>query len=349
MAMSIDAQDSPKDRAQSGASVPHAYQDRFGELAERIDRFCDAHLNDEYKKLCCELALEVCKEELPLLNGKPEGWAAGIVYAIGRVNFLTDPSESPHMKSKEIAKHMGVSPATMQAKYRIIWDELELMQLHPDWSLPSRLDDNPLVWMLSINGFMRDVRTAPREAQVAAYEAGLIPYIPADQENQQASKIGVDSSGKLFELEVSLLDGPITQAFLKKNPEVIRTIEIRGDQTLEDLHHAIFDAYDREDEHIYEFQVGGKGPHDDGARRYVLPMAIDDPFSERKPAGDVTQTRIASLGLKIDEPFGYWFDFGDDWWHTVYVLAIHDKAPRGRYPKITNRVGKSPPQYAAMP
>ena len=43
------------------------------------------------------------------------------------------------------------------------------------------MDDNPLVWMLEVNGFVMDIRTAPREAQVAAYENGLIPYIPADR------------------------------------------------------------------------------------------------------------------------------------------------------------------------
>jgi hypothetical protein len=59
-----------------------------------------------------------------------------------------------------------------------------------------------------------------------------------------------------------LLSGPITEAFAKKNPSVLRTIQICGDQTLEDLHEAIFNAFDREDEHMYEFQVGGKGPMD---------------------------------------------------------------------------------------
>lgn len=325
--------------------IPVDYADRFMALVNLIDAFCEAHLNDEYNTLCRELAAEACEEELPLFTGKPEGWAAGIVYAIGKVNFLTDHDQSPHMTSKDIAKGMGVSVSTMQGKYRIIWDELDLMQMHPDWSLPSRLDDNPLVWMLQVNGFIMDIRRAPREAQVAAYEAGLIPYIPADRIAEEGTEADVDQTPQLFELEVALLDGPLTKAFLKKNPAVLRTIEIRGDQTLTELHHAIFDAYDREDEHMYEFQVGGKGPHDADARRYVLPMAMDDPFSDQKPAGDVTQTTIASLGLKIDEPFGYWFDFGDDWWHQVTVLAIHDKVPRGRYPKITNRVGKSPPQY----
>jgi Plasmid pRiA4b ORF-3-like protein len=42
---------------------------------------------------------------------------------------------------------------------------------------------------------------------------------------------------------------------------------------------------------------------------------------------------------------GYWFDFGDDWWHQINVAAIDDKVPRGKYPKVVKRVGKSPPQY----
>ena len=63
------------------------------------------------------------------------------------------------------------------------------------------------------------------------------------------------------------------------------------------------------------------------------------------PAGAVTRTAIGSLGLKKDDAFGYWFDFGDDWWHQINVVAIADEAPRGKYPKVTKRVGASPPQY----
>jgi hypothetical protein len=58
---------------------------------------------------------------------------------------------------------------------------LKIVQFDPDWCLPSNLDDNPLVWMLQVNGFWVDIRSMPREVQVLAYEKGLIPYIPADQ------------------------------------------------------------------------------------------------------------------------------------------------------------------------
>jgi hypothetical protein len=60
----------------------------------------------------------------------------------------------------------------------------------------------------------------------------------------------------------------------------------------------------------------------------------------------VDQTTIGSLGLEVSRSFGYWFDFGDDWWHQIDVTAIEDKMPRRKLPKVTKKVGKSPPQYA---
>jgi hypothetical protein len=150
---------------------------------------------------------------------------------------------------------------------------------------------------------------------------------------------------RLFTLEVGIVGGPMSEKFLKKNPVVARTIQIRGDQTLEDLHNAIFGAFGREEEHLYEFQVGGKGPQDPKARKYVLSEeAGGDPFGGPKPAGTV-DAPVGSLGLKVGNCFGYWFDFGDDWWHQINVVDIAEKAGCGKYPKVTRRVGKSPPQY----
>ncbi len=40
---------------------------------------------------------------------------------------------------------------------------------------------------------------------------------------------------RLYTLEIFLLSSPITEEFARKNPEISRTIQIRGDQTLEDL------------------------------------------------------------------------------------------------------------------
>jgi hypothetical protein len=149
----------------------------------------------------------------------------------------------------------------------------------------------------------------------------------------------------LYTLEVCIIEGPVSEEFGRANPVVCRTIEIRGDQTLQHLHLAIFDAFGREEEHMCEFQFG-TGPHDRSGDRYVLPMEFNDPFdADSQATGDLTKTTIDSLGLEVGRSFGYWFDFGDDWYHQINVLAIGQAKPKARYPRVIARVGESPPQY----
>jgi hypothetical protein len=157
----------------------HAASDKILELTTG---FCQKYLNEDYRELCEDLTWAVYEEGLPLDRGKPAGWASGVVHAAGWVNFLHDPGFLPCMTSHQIAERFGVSQATMLAKSRIIRDELDLIQMDPDWCLPSLLKDNPLVWMLDVDGLLMDARYLPREMQEQAYERGLIPYVPADQQ-----------------------------------------------------------------------------------------------------------------------------------------------------------------------
>ncbi len=167
----------------------------------------------------------------------------------------------------------------------------------------------------------------------------------ARQQTLKRAKLATGSEKHLYTLEVFIVSGPLARSFVKKNKVISRTIQMCGDQTLKELHHAIFTAFEREEEHMYEFQVGGKGPMDAEARRYVLGLEDGDAGQEASAAGDVERTTIEALELKENEAFGYWFDYGDDWWHQINVLGIEEKVGRGKYPKVTKRVGKSPPQY----
>lgn len=167
--------------------------------------------------------------------------------------------------------------------------------------------------------------------------------------SRRSSSEGVASQGvpspRAYTLEVFLLGGPITPSFARANPVVSRTIEIRGDQTLEQLHRAIFQAFDRWEEHFYEFQLGA-GPQDPRGPRYVLPAAREDAFEGGAPvAGVVTETTLAALRLEVGRAFGYWFDYGDDWWHQIDVVAVGEAVPGARYPRVVAREGASPPQY----
>src|SRR5512137_369876 len=77
-------------------------------------------------------------------------------------------------------------------------------------------------------------------------------------------------SPKLYTLKVFLIGGPMGEEFDGKT--ISRTIQIRGDQTLAVLHRVIFTAFDREEEHLYEFQFG-KGPMNPKGPRYT-PRAV---------------------------------------------------------------------------
>lgn len=129
----------------------------------------------------------------------------------------------------------------------------------------------------------------------------------------------------------------------KKSQTISRSIQIWGDQTLEDLHKSVFKAFDRFEPHLYEFNLGA-GP-DDNTAIYSLPMDVKIQGLEEDIAGDVRTTAIDSLGLEAGKAFGYRFDFGDEWLHQINVTAVEEFSGKGRYPKITEKVGKSPPQY----
>ena len=158
---------------------------RCDEIIELTDCFCDKHLNEDYQELCSDMVEELYGEGFPLYKGRAVGWAAGVVHAIGWVNFLQDPQQSPHMTSVQVAEGFGISQGTMMAKSKIIRDELDLIRLDPDWCVPAMLEKNPLAWMLQVNGFIMDARDAPREVQEEAYRLGLIPYIPADKQERK--------------------------------------------------------------------------------------------------------------------------------------------------------------------
>jgi hypothetical protein len=49
------------------------------------------------------------------------------------------------------------------------------------WALASLIEQNPLVWMVQLNGILVDLRDMPREVQVMAFVQGLIPFVPADR------------------------------------------------------------------------------------------------------------------------------------------------------------------------
>jgi hypothetical protein len=151
----------------------------FEVVAGLVDAFCKEHLNEEYADLCRRLAEKLArKRPSPLVSGKPNTWACGIVRTIGWVNFLDDRSQKPHMKLTAIDKAFGVGESTGQGKSMLIRKMLKIRPMDPAWSLRSQMDKTPMAWMIQFNGFLVDARILKREFQEEALRKGLIPYIP---------------------------------------------------------------------------------------------------------------------------------------------------------------------------
>lgn len=163
--------------------VPAAMKPVFDGVASRTDAFCQQFLNKEYRQIIRELIAALCrKRPSPLVRGKAETWAAGVIHAIGMVNFLFDRSQTPHCKATDIQSFFGVAESTVQGKSKQIRDLMGMSQLSPVWTVPSGLGDNPLAWMVQVNGLIVDIRSASIDLQREAFRRGMIPYVPADRD-----------------------------------------------------------------------------------------------------------------------------------------------------------------------
>jgi hypothetical protein len=162
--------------------VPAALRTVFDEIVAITDDFCAEHLDDEYARLSRSLTAKLTrKRPSPLARGDRRIWAAGIVNTIGRVNFLSDPDQRPHLRTDELARLLGVRAQTMGNKSRQIEDVLGIGSMDPAWSRQDMIAKNPNVWFVELDGFVVDARSLPEELQVQAWELGLIPYVPSRQ------------------------------------------------------------------------------------------------------------------------------------------------------------------------
>jgi len=119
-----------------------------------------------------------------------------------------------------------------------------------------------------------------------------------------------------------------------QNRDIWRVIEMRGDQTLDDLHYAIQDAVDFDADHLYSFFMSG--------RAWDKTTEYASPYTEGRSAAKV---RIRDLRLRPKQRFLYLFDYGDEHRCEVQLLDINPEGPKGKYPRIVERHGPNPQQY----
>lgn len=160
-------------------SVPTHMKFIYDETVCLSDDFCSQKLNEEYAQLCRQAIAALCrKRPSPLQRGSLSSWACAIIHAIGSANFLFDKASEPYATGQDLADAFGISKSTAGSKAKQVRDWLKISYFNHQWTLPSRLDDSPMAWMISVDGFLVDARRLPRDIQEAAYKKGFIPFLP---------------------------------------------------------------------------------------------------------------------------------------------------------------------------
>jgi hypothetical protein len=132
-------------------------------------------------------------------------------------------------------------------------------------------------------------------------------------------------------------------------PKLYRIIEASEDCTFDDFHDAIFQAFDRYDDHLYSFFITRKDTKNTrsiyDAPEITHPLDTEDFMGFGKKKQSTSKTRIGDVNLNENDVFYYLFDFGDDWWHRIRVQSINETTSKKKHIKLIKSVGESPPQY----
>lgn len=195
--------------ADDADDLPDEMYPRFEDIATLINDFCEEYKAFAFGILCMDMNLSLCVQFPEIVSrGKVESWAGGIVHALALINFLTDPSSDPYISTGDIKSFFGVSQGTIQSKSKQIRDLLETFQMDPIWCLPELILENPMLWMVEVDGIMMDIRHAPLETQQKAVDQGLIPMLSGELEQNIAE----------YEEALSIVTGSLSQQEMPAEP-----------------------------------------------------------------------------------------------------------------------------------
>jgi len=159
--------------------IPVAMRTTAEEVIALTDKVCADLLDEEYADLARQVTARLArKRPSPLQSGRAATWAGGVVWALGQVNFLFDRSTEPYVAHDDLADAFGLSKSTLGQKAKQIRDMLRMTWATPEFLRAERIDDNPMIWFIEVNGLPFDARELPVEIQVEAYLKGIIPYVP---------------------------------------------------------------------------------------------------------------------------------------------------------------------------
>ena len=139
--------------------IPKGLRPVVDEIVGITDSVCLSVLDEEYADLARRAVAKLArKRPSPLHSGRRATWAAGVVYALGQINFLSDPASEPCVTTDQLSAAFGVAKSTMSSKARQVRDLLRISHFSPEFHRADVTAKNPLVWIIEVDGLAVDAR-----------------------------------------------------------------------------------------------------------------------------------------------------------------------------------------------
>lgn len=179
-----------------------------------------------------------------------------------------------------------------------------------------------------------------RRSSAPAESAGLLRELATREPSLQA-RYAARKALRSVDLAVPN-DAPegsyVFKVWLRGSAKVSRTVEVSALQDLDDLHRAIQDAFDWDDDHLYFFCLDTKP----NCSEYMLTGPFLDGDESSVPTSSFP---LGELGLHTGDRFVYLFDMGDQHLFEIGVLDVRQRAGGGDLPRVLESVGEAPAQY----
>ena len=167
------------------------------------------------------------------------------------------------------------------------------------------------------------------------FSTNLAQFVNEDVISELAEMISAYHDGMEIDDETEYSDEPLTYKIsVSVGTGCYRHIEMSANDTLEDLHYAIQNAFNFDNDHAYAFFMDGRAWSN--ASYYCEGIDENQPLASEHTLFEV---------LEEKRPFLYLFDFGDEWRFQCKLLSVKNKECKET--KIVKSVGKSPEQYPA--
>ncbi|MCK9423472.1 MAG: DUF6398 domain-containing protein [Bacteroidales bacterium] len=102
-------------------------ENRKNQILDLIKEFCMLKLDDDDFELSKRLLNKLGrKRDVVFMSGKIEIWAAGVIHALGTINFLFDKSFEPFATVDDINIFFGTNKSSTGTKSKFIRDLLNL-------------------------------------------------------------------------------------------------------------------------------------------------------------------------------------------------------------------------------